>query len=137
MAVNSTVSWVIWAPAILAAATLASALLIVVLRPLLKRYAMALPNARSSPKLPTPQGGGIAVVAATIVVSYAALCFLPEGAEAAIRLPIIGAAAALIACVGVLADIRPKNFALRLLLQALAVAAVISVLPPGFHIAAF
>jgi UDP-N-acetylmuramyl pentapeptide phosphotransferase/UDP-N-acetylglucosamine-1-phosphate transferase len=113
------------------------AALIAVLRPWLRRYALAEPNARSSHKLPTPQGGGIAVVAATIVVSYAALCFLPEGAEAAIRLPIIAAAAALIACVGVLADIRPKNFALRLLLQALAVAAVISVLPPGFHIAAF
>src|SRR5260370_41899823 len=36
-----------------------SAGLIVILRPLLARYAMARPNARSSHKIPTPQGGGI------------------------------------------------------------------------------
>src|SRR5207237_170961 len=49
--------------AILAVAAVLSASLIVVLGPWLARYAMAKPNARSSHKLPTPQGGGIAVVA--------------------------------------------------------------------------
>src|ERR1700758_4258151 len=48
-----------------AAATVA---LIVLLRPWLVRYALARPNARSSHREPTPQGGGIAVVAAAIAV---------------------------------------------------------------------
>src|ERR1044071_1174921 len=42
------------------------------LRPLLARYALANPNARSSHKIPTPQGGGIAVIAATVTVVAAA-----------------------------------------------------------------
>ena len=41
-------------------------LLMVMLRPWLARYAMARPNARSSHREPTPQGGGIAVVVATL-----------------------------------------------------------------------
>ena len=35
------------------------------LKPVLEYYALAKPNARSSHKIPTPQGGGIAVIAAT------------------------------------------------------------------------
>src|SRR5215467_4467375 len=42
------------------------------LRPLLARYALGNPNARSSHKIPTPQGGGIAVVAATVIVAATA-----------------------------------------------------------------
>src|SRR5688572_23014470 len=44
-----------------------SAVLIVLLMPLLRRYALARPNARSSHRIPTPQGGGMAVVAAALV----------------------------------------------------------------------
>jgi len=55
--------------AILTVAAALSASLIVALRPWLARYALAKPNARSSHKIPTPQGGGIAVVGATIAVS--------------------------------------------------------------------
>jgi hypothetical protein len=44
--------------AILPAAILLSAALIVALRLWLGRYAIAMPNARSSHKVPTPQGGG-------------------------------------------------------------------------------
>ena len=50
--------------AVLAAAM--SGALIVLLYPLLKRYALAKPNARSSHRTPTPQGAGIAVIAATV-----------------------------------------------------------------------
>ena len=52
---------------VLIAAIATSAGLIVVLRPLLARYALARPNARSSHREPTPQGGGIAVVAAALL----------------------------------------------------------------------
>src|SRR5581483_5463986 len=51
------------------AASLISAGLIVLLRPLLQRYALARPNARSSHVVPTPQGAGIAVIAATMLVA--------------------------------------------------------------------
>ncbi|MFN5567650.1 MAG: hypothetical protein ACK495_05620, partial [Bradyrhizobium sp.] len=40
------------------------AVLIVLLGRVLQRYALARPNARSSHKIPTPQGAGIAVIGA-------------------------------------------------------------------------
>src|SRR5437762_12511997 len=43
--------------------------LIVMLHPLLQRYALARPNARSSHVTPTPQGGGIAVMMATAIAA--------------------------------------------------------------------
>ena len=43
--------------------------LLLCLKPLLGRYTLAKPNARSSHKEPTPQGGGIAVIAATTIVA--------------------------------------------------------------------
>ncbi len=117
-----------------ASAALVCAILIVVLRPLLERYAMAQPNARSSHKIPTPQGGGIAVVAATILVCVVTYYLLPANAAAKLQLPIIFAAVVLMAGVGVLADIHPENVAWRLLLQTLAVAAVIFVLPAELRV---
>ena len=51
-------------PAVAAVSAGFCALLIVALHPLLVRYAMARPNARSSHRIPTPQGGGLAVGAA-------------------------------------------------------------------------
>ena len=47
------------------------------LRPWLRRYALAHPNARSSHREPTPQGGGIAVIVATVVVLAAAAALRP------------------------------------------------------------
>jgi len=126
--------WASRAPTIVAAAALATMLLIIIFRPLLERYAMARPNARSSHKVPTPQGGGIAVILATIGISYAAFCFLPTSFATSLRFPIVTAAVGTIAGVGVLADIHPENVWSRLLLQTLAVAAVILVLPPGLRV---
>src|SRR5271170_5310791 len=71
-----------WAPravAILGCAALIATLLIIALRPLLERYALARPNARSSHKIPTPQGGGIAVIASTMAVTCGASLFLMPG----------------------------------------------------------
>jgi UDP-N-acetylmuramyl pentapeptide phosphotransferase/UDP-N-acetylglucosamine-1-phosphate transferase len=126
--------WAARGPAILTAAALVSALLILALRPLLKLYAMAQPNARSSHKILTPQGGGIAVVATVIAVSCAVLFFMPPDTTATLSLPIVAAAVILIGGVGVLADVHPENVASRLLLQTLAVAAVIFVLPPELRV---
>ena len=69
------------------------------------------------------------MIATTIGISYAALSFLPAESTALLQLPIVTAAAVFIAGVGVLADIHPENVALRLLLQTIAVAAVIVTLP--------
>lgn len=92
--------------------------------PLLQRYALARPNARSSHKLPTPQGAGIAVVAATLLVAWI---------YAWIPLPLIGSAV-LIALVGLVDDIRPLPVVLRLLLQAGAVAGVVFTTPEALRI---
>ncbi|HZC58272.1 MAG TPA: glycosyltransferase family 4 protein [Xanthobacteraceae bacterium] len=122
--------------AIVAIAALASAVLIIVLRSLLKRYALARPNARSSHQAPTPQGGGIAVVTATIAVSLGML-FQASGETGTVPLAILFAAVILIAIVGVIADIHPYYVVPRFLLQALAVAAVIFALPEELRVMPF
>jgi UDP-N-acetylmuramyl pentapeptide phosphotransferase/UDP-N-acetylglucosamine-1-phosphate transferase len=116
--------------AIVVMASLAvSAALIVILRPWLARYALARPNARSSHREPTPQGGGIAVVAATLAVSLVALAMSP-GAQAWQAVFTAFSAAILLALVGAIDDIRPLPASFRLALHALAVAAVVHAMPP-------
>ena len=101
-----------------------SAALIVVLMPMLRRYALARPNARSSHAVPTPQGGGVAIIAATVLVS-AALA-LPVGVTAsAIEAAALTLATLVLAVVGGIDDVRPLRASLRLALQALAVVAVV------------
>jgi UDP-N-acetylmuramyl pentapeptide phosphotransferase/UDP-N-acetylglucosamine-1-phosphate transferase len=117
---------------ILAAAVSLSTFLIIVLRPLLARYAMAQPNARSSHATPTPQGGGIAVIAATIAVSGVALFFATS--VSALQLTLLFAGVLLIAAVGVLADKHPVDVAPRLVLQTFAVVTVLFALPPGLRL---
>jgi UDP-N-acetylmuramyl pentapeptide phosphotransferase/UDP-N-acetylglucosamine-1-phosphate transferase len=121
-----TALWASHAAAILIIAALVSALLILALRPLLERYAMAQPNARSSHTKPTPQGGGIAVVAATIAVCCGAVGLMP--------LATLFAAVILIAAVGVMADVHPIDVIPRLVLQTIAVAAVIFTLPAELRV---
>ena len=58
-----------------------SLLLIVLIRPALTRHALARPNARSSHRQPTPQGGGIAVITATIGVAVGAAVGAGRGGE--------------------------------------------------------
>ena len=47
-----------------------SVALILALSPWLKAYALARPNARSSHQEPTPQGGGAAVIVATLAAAW-------------------------------------------------------------------
>jgi UDP-N-acetylmuramyl pentapeptide phosphotransferase/UDP-N-acetylglucosamine-1-phosphate transferase len=118
---------------ILAAAAALSASLIVALRPWLARYAMAKPNARSSHKVPTPQGGGIAVVGAMVAVS-AILLFSTAARASAMSPALLFCAVLLMAGIGVMADKRPISPAQRLVLQIFAVAAALAALPPGLHL---
>lgn len=111
-----------------------SAALIRVLKPQLQRYALARPNARSSHKVPTPQGGGIAVIASAVPFTALALLDQP-GPHPWQALALIGAAALLLAVVGAVDDIRPLNVAPRLGLQGLAVLMVITTLPAEARLA--
>jgi UDP-N-acetylmuramyl pentapeptide phosphotransferase/UDP-N-acetylglucosamine-1-phosphate transferase len=122
--------------AIVAAAALLSSILIIVLRPLLKRYALARPNARSSHTIPTSRGGGLAVVAATIAVTVGML-YSASDAAGTIPLAILFSAVILIAIVGVVADIHPDYIVWRFLLQALAVATVVFALPEELRVVPF
>lgn len=115
--------------AVLAAAAVISAALIVLLHPLLVRYALARPNARSSHREPTPQGGGIAIVAAIVLVMGGLALLAPATLDDPLRLAVVLAAAVGLALVGATDDIRPIEAVPRLVLQAAAVAVVVSALP--------
>ena len=119
--------WAIRGAAITGLSALVCVGLIVILHPVLQRYALAKPNARSSHRVPTPQGGGIAVIAATLAASGIGL--VAFGAPLTASLATAFAAVIVMACVGVADDVRPLAVAPRLLLQALAIAAVIYALP--------
>jgi UDP-N-acetylmuramyl pentapeptide phosphotransferase/UDP-N-acetylglucosamine-1-phosphate transferase len=115
------------AGALVAAAVLSFGL-IALLRPLLRRHALAQPNARSSHREPTPQGGGIAVVAATILVTAGSVAALAATSATAEVLAVL-AAGAFIAVVGGIDDLRPLPVVPRLILQVLAIAVAIAAMP--------
>jgi len=125
----------VWTLGCLAFSAAVSFGLIVLLKPLLQRYALARPNARSSHTIPTPQGGGIAVVAATLGTALAAV-LLFQG-QVPHWIMALAAAATLLAAVGAIDDIRPLPVAPRLLLQILAIGIAIFSLPDDLRIAPF
>ena len=128
------IPWIAISAFALVGTAFATALLIFALGPLLRSYALAKPGIRSSHQVPTPQGGGIAVIAAaTAAVCVCLLLLLPEITTWP-QLTILVAAVILLASVGALADTRPIAVAPRLLLQILAVAAVVYQLPSDLHI---
>lgn len=109
----------------------ASALAVAIIQtsmPVLQRYALARPNARSSHQLPTPQGGGIAVVVGTIVTAYVSAAFaeVNPGAAAALSL---ATGTLLLAIIGAWDDIYPLSALLRLALQAVCVAVLLAYAP--------
>jgi len=117
---------------VLLAAIAVSAGLILALRPLLVRYALARPNARSSHAAPTPQGGGIAVVTAALASLWLGAALAGLAGEA--QLAGLTLAAAILALIGVVDDIRGLGPAPRLLVQAVAVGVVIATLPSDVRI---
>jgi len=113
-------------PAVLAASL--SSLLTWAVRPLLLRHVLANPNARSSHRVPTPQGGGIAVIAATLIVAGLVIVYVNSFNFAAVPLTVF-CATLFIALVGMADDIKSIPVLPRLLLQAAAVGAVILAAP--------
>ena len=119
---------------IVAGAAALTAILIVLLQPWLVRYALARPNARSSHVTPTPQGGGIALIAAWLVASvFGLLATGTWSSPLASGLIAVFAATIVIALLGAVDDIRPVPVAPRLLIQFLCVATVIAALPADFQ----
>ena len=103
--------------------------------PWLKSYALARPNARSSHHRPTPQGGGIAVVATTLAVAWGAVAvFSPLAQDLGGQFLTVTAAAMFLACVGAVDDLRTLPAALRLSLQFIAVGAVIAAVPSELQV---
>lgn len=99
------------------------------LMPVLQRYALAKPNARSSHSLPTPQGAGIAVIAATLVTAAAFAAMT----RTEISIYALGATF-FIAVVGAADDVRSLPVLARLLAQAIAVGAILSTWPDDTRI---
>ncbi len=118
---------------VFAASTLVSVVLIWLLQPLLKRHALAHPNARSSHRIPTPQGGGIAVISATVGVVVACFLFGVPGLGGQ-TFWLVLAATVFIALVGAIDDVRPIAVMPRLILQAVGVAIVLAALPVDLRV---
>jgi UDP-N-acetylmuramyl pentapeptide phosphotransferase/UDP-N-acetylglucosamine-1-phosphate transferase len=117
-----------------AAAFIVSAGLILALWPIFDRYWVTSPNARSSHRRPTPQGGGLAFIAATTIVVAVANIIVPALANETHGLWIVLAATIDLALVGATDDMRPLEALPRLFLQAVAVAVVIATLPTDLRI---
>jgi UDP-N-acetylmuramyl pentapeptide phosphotransferase/UDP-N-acetylglucosamine-1-phosphate transferase len=109
------------------AAAMLSAGLTWAIRPLLLKHALAKPNARSSHQTPTPQGAGIAVIAATLVIAGATLSGIDILNS---NLPVaVFAATLFIAAVGFADDLKSIPVPTRLMLQAIAVGAILVAAP--------
>lgn len=117
--------------AALAAAVL-SAVVTWAIRPLLLKHALAKPNARSSHRIPTPQGAGIAVIAATLAAAGAILTF--ADATNTYFPSTVFAATLFIAAVGLADDLKSIQVLPRLALQAVAVGAVLLAAPADLRI---
>jgi UDP-N-acetylmuramyl pentapeptide phosphotransferase/UDP-N-acetylglucosamine-1-phosphate transferase len=109
--------------------------LMMLLQPWLARYAMVQPNARSSHHHPTPQGGGIAVVVATLLVAWGTVALSPAMLQdQSGQFLTLTTASALLAVVGAIDDMRSVRAAVRLVMQCIAVGAVIAALPAELQI---
>ena len=133
MAMNQLTQGPLLAAAIPIVSAVLCAALIVVLRPWLVRYALARPNARSSHTVPTPQGGGIAIIAATVVaVALAELATQPLAGLS--TMGVVLTAAVFLAVTGAIDDLRPISVLPRLVLQVAAAAMVLAVLPAELRV---
>lgn len=119
----------------IALAAIISAFVTWAIRPLLQQYALAKPNARSSHVVPTPQGAGTAVIAATLLVAGILLSTTPSTEPHTFLAAF--AATTLMALIGAADDIKSIPVMPRLLLQGLCVGIVLYALPENYRIFSF
>ena len=111
-----------------------SVFLIRLLHPWLVRYAMAKPTARGLHTIPTPQGGGIAVLCSTMAVGAAGAWWVGVAEGDWARLAAVAAATTGLAMLGLMDDIRPLPALPRLAVQLLAMSIVVFALPEGTRV---
>jgi UDP-N-acetylmuramyl pentapeptide phosphotransferase/UDP-N-acetylglucosamine-1-phosphate transferase len=122
----------LWAAAMVAGCAGLSALLILILRPMLMRYLLAHPNARSSHTAPTPQGAGLAVMASVFAgCAVGLLVWAPEGEP---KLFGVLLAAAGLTLLGAIDDASTLSIWSRLRGQLLAAIVVVGLLPTEFRL---
>jgi UDP-N-acetylmuramyl pentapeptide phosphotransferase/UDP-N-acetylglucosamine-1-phosphate transferase len=100
---------------------LATAGLIRLLLPVFRRYALARPNARSSHQIPTPQGGGFAVILVSFTVFFSYFHTVQADRLPTSLLVMMGASLVLMIFGGV-DDVNPLPALPRFLLQGLLIA---------------
>jgi UDP-N-acetylmuramyl pentapeptide phosphotransferase/UDP-N-acetylglucosamine-1-phosphate transferase len=125
---------VLGSTAIVVAAALLAAVLVVTLLPSLTRFALARPNARSSHRTPTPQGGGIAVVVATLAIVGVALISTPVASSVNVSLPIVAIAIVVMTGLGAIDDVKALPVTPRFVLQAVVVAAMLYAVPEQMRV---
>ena len=126
--------WLVAGPLLLAGGAGLAAGLIRLLRPTLVRYALARPSARGLHAVPTPQGGGIAVLAATVVVAAIGAGLTPLNSGDAVRLAAVLAAAGALATLGFVDDVRALPALPRLAAQFACMAVGVWMLPEGTRV---
>lgn len=126
--------WTLVTAGLTLGAALLSATLVLALRPWLLRYALARPSARGLHTVPTPQGGGIAVLLACLAATALGACLVGADRAEAGRLAVVLAAAAALAVVGFCDDIRPLPALPRLVLQLVSMGVAVAALPDDTRI---
>ena len=119
--------------AVVAASAALAAGLILILRPLLIRYLLAHPNARSSHQIATPQGAGVAVIAALLIVLAAVQLWWPQAVSGPLLLPVVLAAIGL-TVIGLIDDARSLPASWRFAGQILAALVLAFSLPQDLRI---
>ncbi|MGB0056440.1 MAG: glycosyl transferase [Methyloceanibacter sp.] len=122
-----------FAVALVASAAALASVLIYVLRPLLLRYLLAHPNARSSHTQATPQGAGVGVIIALLIICAAAwlLWQAPVGAMALV--PALAAVLGLMV-LGLADDAHALPVSWRFIGQTLAALVMVLSLPEGLRL---
>lgn len=119
--------------AVVASAAALSAFLIYLLRPVLIRYLLAHPNERSSHVRATPQGAGVGVIAALLIVLVGVQLWLPQAVSGPLLFPVVLAAIGL-TVLGLIDDARPLPVACRFAGQILAALVLAFSLPQDLRI---
>ena len=100
--------------------------------PLLLQHALARPNARSSHRIPTPQGAGIAVIGATLTVAGTVAAWADTAQLDSLAAVLV--ATLFVAAVGFGDDVKSIPVLPRLMLQAMAVGAILLTAPSELRI---